>query len=175
MKWLDWLAPKRAGGTKASKSWPNYIFGGRMRTSTATLILAFIALFWVNQTFQPAPSATQPDSTQVVPPGFVPDPNYTWVPRTNVAPSETSTTTRTTTTTTTTTPSPTTSPSESEDTTTPSTTTGIAPGGASTTAIDPDGPGPLGPITFTQAPPLLAPTSVPPPGAPAITTALPPQ
>lgn len=174
MKWLDWLAPKRAGNTQAAKSWPNYIFRGRMRTSTATLILAFIALFWVNQTFQPAPSATAPDANQVVPPGFVPDPNYTWVPRTNVAPSETSTTrTTTTTTTTTTTPSPTPSPSES-DATTPSTTTGTVPGGASTTVIDPDGPGPLGPITFT-APPILAPTSVPPPGAPATTTALPPQ
>ncbi len=171
MKWLDWFAPKRAGGTRAEKKWPNYIFGGRMRTSTATLILAFVALFWVNQTFQPAPNPTAPDANQVVPPGFVPDPNYTWVPRTNVAPTTTTTTTRTTTTTTT--PSPT--PTESETVTTPSSTTGTAPGGASTTVIDPDGPGPLGPITLTQAPPLLAPTSVAPPGAPAITTALPPQ
>ncbi|MEH3140525.1 MAG: hypothetical protein PGN37_10140 [Mycobacterium kyogaense] len=173
MRWLEWLAPKRAGGTKAEKKWPNYIFGGRMRTSTATLIVAFFALFWVNQTFQPAPSATQTDPTQVVPPGFVPDPAYTWVPRTNVAPRDTTTTT-TRTTTTTTTPSPTPTPSESE-TPTPTSTTGTAPGGATTTVIDPDGPGPLGPVTFTQAPPLLAPTSVAPPGAPAITTALPPQ
>jgi len=54
---------------------------GRMRVSTAVLIVAFIALFWVQQTFEPKPAAPAP---AIVPPGFVPDPNYTWVPRTNV-------------------------------------------------------------------------------------------
>ena len=39
MKWTDWIwAPQRPGSTRG---WPNYIFGGRMRTSTAALILAF--------------------------------------------------------------------------------------------------------------------------------------
>ncbi len=33
------------------------------------------------ETFEPKPAAPAP---AIVPPGFVPDPNYTWVPRTNV-------------------------------------------------------------------------------------------
>ena len=61
---------------------PGHILG-RVRTSTAALIVAFIALFWVYQTVQPEPVGSDAP-TQVVPPGFVPDPNYTWVPRTNV-------------------------------------------------------------------------------------------
>ncbi|MBX7450435.1 hypothetical protein GR927_20830 [Mycolicibacterium sp. 3033] len=152
-----------------------YLFGGKLRASTVALLVAFIALYWVNQTYAPEPAATPRDSTeQVVPPGFVPDPNYTWVPRTNVAPRETTTTT--TTTPTTTTPSPTPVPtSGSGGVTTSPSTTGSEPGGATTTVIDPDGSGPLGPITFTEAPPQLAPTSVPPPGAPTITTPVPPQ
>ena len=86
---------------------PGHIFG-RVRTSTAALIVAFIALFWVYQTVQPEPVGSDAP-TQVVPPGFVPDPNYTWVPRTNVRrPKETVTTT----TPTTTTPTETTSPGE---------------------------------------------------------------
>ena len=56
---------------------------GRIRVSTAVLIVAFIALFWVQQTFQPEPAPEAP-APAVVPPGFVPDPNYTWVPRTYV-------------------------------------------------------------------------------------------
>ncbi|MCV7069176.1 hypothetical protein MJO55_08605 [Mycolicibacterium rufum] len=173
MKWTDWIwAPQRPGSTRG---WPNYIFGGRMRTSTAALILAFFALFWVNQNFQPAPSQKPADQTQVVPPGFVPDPNYTWVPRTNVETRAPESTTRTTTTrTTTTTPAPTTSSSPS-DTTPPTSTDGTEPGGTNTTVIDPDGPGPLGPQTFTQAPPTLAPTTVAPPGVPPATTAAPPR
>ena len=90
---------------------PGHILG-RMRTSTAALIVAFIALFWVYQTVQPEPVGSDAP-TQVVPPGFVPDPNYTWVPRTNVRrPKETVTTT----TPTTTTPTETTTPSPTETT-----------------------------------------------------------
>ena len=77
---------------------PGHILG-RMRTSTAALIVAFIALFWVYQAVQPEPVGSDAP-TQVVPPGFVPDPNYTWVPRTNVRrPKEPVTTTTPTTTT----------------------------------------------------------------------------
>lgn len=175
MRWTQWMWPPSRPGE--NRGWPNYIFGGRMRTSTAALILAFVALFWVNQTFQPAPTAAPQDQTrQVVPPGFVPDPNYTWVPRTNVqtrAP-EYTTTTPTTTMPTTTTPPPTTA-STSPDATTPSSTDGTPPPGfPSTTVIDPDGPGPLSPETFTQAPPMLAPTTVAPPG-PAPATTVPPS
>ncbi|MEE3066956.1 MAG: hypothetical protein VYA67_23990 [Actinomycetota bacterium] len=65
--------------------WPRYMFGGRMRTSTVALVIAFLAIWWVYDInhAEPAPKAPAP---QVVPPGFVPDPNYTWVPRTRVQP-----------------------------------------------------------------------------------------
>ncbi len=81
---------------------------GQIRVSTVVLIVVFIALFWVQQTFTPEPAPEAP-TPAIVPPGFVPDPNYTWVPRTNVRrPKEavTTTTTPTTTPTETTTPSP---------------------------------------------------------------------
>ena len=68
---------------------------GRIRVSTAVLVVAFFALFWVQQTFQPEPAPEAP-APAVVPPGFVPDPNYTWVPRTYVRrPNEADTTTTT--------------------------------------------------------------------------------
>ena len=102
---------------------------GRMRVSTIVLVVAFLALFWVYHNFEPKPETTETPSTAVVPPGFVPDPNYTWVPRTNVRPKEPETTTTTTTPTTT---SPT-SPTESTPT---------------TTVV----PGPLGPQTITGTP-----------------------
>lgn len=152
-----------------------YLFGGRVRVSTLGLLIAFVALYWVNQNYEAARPPAAPEQSQIVPPGFVPDPNYTWVPRTNVqtrAP-ETTTGTTTTTTTTTTTPAPTTS--SSTDTTPPTGTDSTEPGGPSTTVIDPDGPGPLSPQTFTQAPPTLAPTTVAPPGVPPVTTATPPS
>jgi hypothetical protein len=95
---------------------------GRMRVSTLVLIVAFIALFWVHQAFQPEPTATQAPPTAVVPPGFVPDPDYTWVPRTNVREQPRITTTTTTPPTTTFTTPPTTTPP-----TTPPTTTGQPP------------------------------------------------
>ena len=69
-------------GAEAVTSWFKARLG-RIRVSTAVLVVAFIALFWVQQTFQPEPAPEAP-APAVVPPGFVPDPNYTWVPRTNV-------------------------------------------------------------------------------------------
>lgn len=155
------------------RHWPHYLFGGRMRTSTAGLILAFVALFWVNQNYQPEPPAPAMDPTQqVVPPGFVPDPNYTWVPRTNVetrAPESRTTTTSPTTTpstspttTTTLSPTPSTSPTSPETSTEPPPGP-LFPSEPTTTVIDPDGPGPLPPQTFTQAPPILPPSTVAPP------------
>jgi hypothetical protein len=61
----------------------SYLFGGRVRTSTVVLIVAFLAVWWVYDTYRPEP-APKPPAPQVVPPGFVPDPNYTWVPRSRV-------------------------------------------------------------------------------------------
>jgi len=75
-------------GDNADRRWPGYMFGGRMRTSTLVLIVAFLAVWWVYDTYRPRePTHDGPPATQVVPPGFVPvvpDPNYTWVPRSRV-------------------------------------------------------------------------------------------
>ena len=84
----------------ADRSWPRHMFGGRVRTSTLVLIVAFLAVWWVYDTYKPAAAGSRrPPATQVVPPGFVPDPNYTWVPRSRVQqpPADTSTPTPTTT------------------------------------------------------------------------------
>jgi hypothetical protein len=126
---------------------------GRMRVSTIVLIVAFLALFWVYHNFEPQPAHTEAPPTAVVPPGFVPDPNYTWVPRTNVRrPKEPEPTTTTTTTTTTTSPTETTttSPGETTSPTSPPTST------PTTTVV----PGPLGPQTVTL-PPTATPTTPP--------------
>jgi hypothetical protein len=91
------------------RSWPGHMFGGRVRTSTIVLIVVFLAIWWAYDTYRPESSAHEgPPATQVVPPGFVPDPNYTWVPRSQVQqpPAVTSTPTPTPTTTTTTEPPP---------------------------------------------------------------------
>lgn len=160
-----------------SRQWPAYLFWGRMRTSTAGLILAFFVTSWVYNTYQPPAPAPAIPAQQVVPPGFVPDPDYTWVPRTNVEAPRT-TTTRTTTTTTPTT----TEPPEPTDTTTTTTLPGVpptttvpsatTPGSApTTTVIDPDGPGPIPPLTLPvlpgAAPPVTTQTTIDPGPAPA--------
>ena len=130
-----------------------------MRVSTLVLIVAFIALFWVYHNFEPRSASTEAPTTAVVPPGFVPDPNYTWVPRTNVRRPEEPVTT-TTTTPTTTSPTETTTTSPGETTSTPTTTVV---------------PGPLGPQTVTETP-TLTPTTPPAPGSgPALTTSAPPR
>src|SRR5580693_10354679 len=85
----------------ADRRWPSYILGGRIRTSTLVLIIAFFLTWWTYDTYRPTPPP--PVVPQVVPPGFVPDPNYTWVPRTRV---QEPTVTPTSTTTPTTTPPP---------------------------------------------------------------------
>ena len=119
---------------------------GRMRVSTIVLIVAFLALFWVYHNFEPRPAPSEAPTTAVVPPGVVPDPNYTWVPRTNVRrPPESETTTTTTT-------------SPTETTTSPGETT--SPTSPTTTVV----PGPLGPQTVTQSP-TLTPTTPSAPGS----------
>lgn len=136
-----------------NRGWPQYLFWGRMRTSTMALIVAFFAVWWLYATYQPPPVVTPTDQPgQVVPPGYVPDPEYTWVPRTNVQ--ETTRTTPTTTTTTTTETTP-------ED---GATTTTTPDDGLPTTVVDPDGPGPIPPSTVTSAPtttPGQTPTTLP--------------
>jgi hypothetical protein len=136
-----------------NRGWPQYLFWGRMRTSTMALIVAFVAVWWLYATYQPPIPASTEQPAQVVPPGYVPDPEYTWVPRTNVQ--ETTRTTPTTTTTTTTTE---TTPSDGTTTTTP------PDDGLPTTVVDPDGPGPLPPTTISSTPtttPGQTPTTLP--------------
>ncbi len=58
--------------TEAEHRWPQYVFGGRMRTSTFVLIVAFLLVWWVYDTYRPEP-APKPPAQQVVPPGFVPE------------------------------------------------------------------------------------------------------
>ena len=129
---------------------------GRMRVSTIVLIVAFLALFWVYHNFEPRPPTEAP-TTAVVPPGFVPDPNYTWVPRTNVRrPKEPETTTPTTT-------------SPTEATTSPGETT--SPTSPTTTVV----PGPLGPQTITLTPTLTPTTPTTTASGPAPTTPTPPS
>lgn len=102
----------RRAADNVERGWPDYLFGGRVRTSTAVLVVAFLAFWWVYDDHQQASKSTnhttQVPATQVVPPGYVPDPNYTWVPRTQVQqPTPTTTVTETPTPTpTTTTPPP---------------------------------------------------------------------
>ena len=128
---------------------------GRMRVSTIVLIVAFFALFWVYHNFEPR-TPTEAPTTAVVPPGFVPDPNYTWVPRTDVRrPKEPETTTPTTT-------------SPTEATTSPGETTSPT---SPTTVV----PGPLGPQTITLTPTLTPTTPTTTASGPAPTTPTPPS
>jgi len=149
------MSPER---DSAEHRWPGYLLGGRIRTSTVVLLLAFIGIWWVYETYEPPPAPPdQIPATEVVPPGYVPDPAYTWVPRTDVripATSETSTTP------TSPTESPT-SPAE-EGSPTPETPS-PTPAGPTATASEPPGPAPATP-TRTAAPTSPAPEPARAPG-----------
>lgn len=132
------------------RGWPQYLLWGRMRTSTAALLVAFCVSWWLYQTYQPPPAAVTDQPAQVVPPGFVPDPDYTWVPRTNVQERPRTTESSTTEPTTTTTTTDTTEPTDTTDTSPTSPTEPSVP--IATTIVDPDGPGPLPPTTVTVSP-----------------------
>jgi hypothetical protein len=123
------------------------MFGGHVRTSTLVLVIAFLAVWWVyddhQQSTKSTNKTTQVPATQVVPPGFVPDPNYTWVPRTQVQETPTTVTV---------TPTPTTTPAPAPTTTPPF---GLPP-----IVLPP----PFGPPATT--PPGQAPTPAPAPAPP---------
>ena len=144
--------------SRESRTWPAYLLGGRVRTSTLGLIVAFFVAYWVHQTYAPPPPAPTPPPA-VVPPGFVPNPEYTWVPRTEVNQYPKSTHRST--------PTETTEPTE---TTTSSTTSSTSPS-PTTTVFNPV-PGILPPITLPVQPGQTA-TSPPPPG-PVTTTVISP-
>ena len=101
------------------RGWPQYLLWGRMRTSTFVLIVAFLATWWLYETYSPPTEVPTEPATQVVPPGFVPDPDYTWVPRTKVQPTTPTTTTPTTT--------PTETPTGTSETTPPTETIPTSP------------------------------------------------
>jgi len=149
------MSPER---DSAEHRWPGYLLGGRIRTSTVVLLLAFIGIWWVYETYEPPPAPPdQIPATEVVPPGYVPDPAYTWVPRTDVRIPATS---ETTTTPTSPTESPT-SPAE-EGSPTPETPS-PTPAGPTATASEPPGPAPATP-TRTAAPASPAPEPARAPG-----------
>lgn len=134
-------------GRDAERGWPGYLFGGYLRTSTLVLVVAFLGLWWVYDTNERAVQSRQTPihapSPEVVPPGFVPDPNYTWVPRTRVQ-------------------EPTPIPTPTTTTTPPTTTTTPPPFPQFVL------PPPFGPGTSTPAPAPPAPGPVPPPFPPIV-------
>ncbi len=128
-------------GKRMGRGRPRHLFGGRVRTSTVVLLVAFVAVWWLYDTYHPEPPDHQVPASDVVPPGYVPDPDYTWVPRTQVrAPADTSTPPP---------PTPTTTP------TTPVTTTPPTP-------LSPEPPPLPLPSPFGTLPPLIPPE----PGSP---------
>ena len=52
---------------KAKRRPLSHLFGGRIRTSTVVLIVAFLAVWWVYDTYRPQPPP-KPPAPQVVPP-----------------------------------------------------------------------------------------------------------
>ena len=119
--------PMTGTNPREGKTWPGFILGGRMRTSTLALIIAFIGIGWLYETYEPPQDVPdQVPAIQVVPPGFIPDPAYTWAPRTDVqrhteipTPETTEETTPTTTPTTTPPSAPETTPASGEPTSGP--------------------------------------------------------
>jgi hypothetical protein len=154
-------------GRDADRRWPGHIFGGRVRTSTLVLIVAFFAVWWTYDTYRPVP--TPPAAPQVVPPGFLPDPAYTWVPRSRVQapPTYDTPTPPPTYDTPTPTPTPTTTTPPPTTTTTPPPTTTTPPPLFQLPVLPP----PFGPGT---PPPAPAPPGPPPPAPPPLFPGLPP-
>ena len=148
------------GNPPEGRRWPGYLFGGRARTSTVVLILVFLGAWWIFETYQPEPAPPlQIPATDVVPPGFIPDPAYTWVPRTDVQLPTTTTTTPTTPTTTTTPTTPTSGEEAAPTTTGEPGSAPDTPGAATTTA-------PRATATSVAPSPSGVPTTGPTPAAP---------
>lgn len=75
----------RSINPREGRTWPAYMLGGRLRTTTAALVIAFCAIWWLYETYEPVPAPPhQVPASEVVPPGFIPDPDYTWAPRSDV-------------------------------------------------------------------------------------------
>ena len=144
----------RSSDRREGRSWPGFLLGGRVRTSTVVLLIAFFATWWLFDTYQPAPAPPeQVPATEVVPPGFIPDPAYTWAPRTAVQ-SRPATTTPTTTPTTTDTEAPTTEPSTSPEATPGAT---LPPGTSQPPGASTPGPSTPAETRVTETPPASTP------------------
>lgn len=152
---------------REGRSWPGYILGGRLRTSTLVLIIAFLAIGWLYETYEPGPDApAQIPASEVVPPGFIPDPAYTWAPRTDVqrrtptpTPTETTEVTPTTTPPSGTETAPTTHTTPTSGSPTP--TTSGPPSSASPQPVATTTPASPSASPSASLPPLTHPTAVP--------------
>ena len=157
----------RASDRREGRGWPGYLFGGRVRTSTVVLLIAFFATWWIFETYQPAPAPPeQVPASDVVPPGFIPDPAYTWAPRTDVQQRP---------------PAPTTTLPTTPTTTTPTSVGEVpaapTPGAATEPTTTPEGPTPGGgivPPPLPSAAPGPAVPTAPPPPTPGPQTTVPP-
>ena len=130
---------------------PGYLLGGRIRTSTVVLMIVFAGLLWLYESYQAPPAEPeQIPAVDVVPPGFVPDPAYTWVPRTDVMQRTPTTTT-----------SPTSPTSPTESPASPTTPVEGSP-------TESTGPAPTG---VTPPPPTTAEVPPPSPATPTRTAA----
>lgn len=155
---LKLTKPEAARPAGDGHRWPGYLLGGRVRTSTVALIIAFAGVWWVYDTYRE--DVTPPAAPQVVPPGFIPDPAYTWVPRTRLQqPPVTITETVTPTPTTTEPPSPTEPPPIEPPPPTPVPGFPFCPPLCPPPPPPPPEPAPPGPAPESPQPP-------PPPGAP---------
>ncbi|WP_313676875.1 hypothetical protein [Mycolicibacterium sp.] len=140
----------RSVNPREGRSWPAYMLGGRLRTTTVALVIAFCAIWWLYETYEPGPPPPeQVPASEVVPPGFIPDPAYTWAPRTNVQEPEPTTTS--------TTPTTSTAPTSATPTTPVAPTTSVTP-------TEPGVPPPAPPETPAPGQPT---PSAPEPGTPA--------
>jgi hypothetical protein len=154
--------------SREGRGWPGYLLGGRIRTSTVVLLIAFVGVWWLFDTYQPAPAAPeQVPATEIVPPGFIPDPAYTWAPRTAVQPRPTPTTTTPTTTTPTTTEgAPSTTPGPEATPGAPPTSPG--PEATPGAPLTPDPSNPVEPPVSAPTGTPVAPVPTPPPAVPPI-------
>ena len=59
-----------------SKPKKGHLLGGRIRTSTVVLLVAFVLTWWAYDTYRPEPAPHQVPAREVVPPGYVPDPLF---------------------------------------------------------------------------------------------------
>jgi len=141
--------------SKESRIWPRFMLWGKVRTSTVVLMVAFAGFWWIYENYRPTNDAPPP-ATQVVPPGFIPDPSYTWVPRTDVQSNPTST-----------------APTITSETTSPELTTSPAPTSSETSSSSPTSPTSPTTTPSSASPAPATSTTAAPPSTPTAPTVMP--